>query len=283
MNVLVPAGPELRATEDRVTRSFRLGTTSFIHPAGWLQNARRLASVVEDVELLCFEGDLAALPSIEEVVGLAELRARTQLTYSLHTPLEASLASEDEARRTDGVQRVLRAIERTRPLAPHAIVVHVYAGDREGDPLPRDLAAFRRRAARSLSELVASGVAPSALCVESLDYDFELIAPVVEELGLSTALDVGHLLRDGRPVQPLLERHLHRARVVQLHGVEPGGRDHRSLRHVPPTVVRALLDTLGAVSYQGVLTVEVFGERDLAESLALLEELLSEVRCRSRR
>jgi adenosylcobalamin phosphodiesterase len=259
-----------------VNRSFRLGTTSFIYRAGWLENATQLASSVEDVEILCFDGDPAALPSIEEVAGLVDLRARTGLTYSLHTPLEASLASENEARRRDGVQRVLRAVDRTRPLTPHAIVVHVYAGDQEGDPLPRDLAAFRRRAARSLSEIVAAGVAPEALCVESLDYDFELIAPVVNELGLSAALDVGHLLRDGRPVRPLLERHLHRARVVQFHGVEPGGRDHRSLRHVPRPAARALLDMLRAVSYQGVLTLEVFCEADLAESLAVIEDLLAE-------
>jgi sugar phosphate isomerase/epimerase len=259
-----------------VKRSFRIGTTSFIHSAGWLENATRLASVVADVEILCFDGDPAALPSPEEVAGLAALKARTGLTYSLHTPLEASLASEDEVRRREGVSRVLRAIERTRPLAPEAIVVHVYLGDREGDAPPADLAAFRRRAARSLSEIVTAGVSPRALCVESLDYDFELVAPVVEELGLSAALDVGHLQRDGRPVAPLLARHLHRARVVQWHGVEPGGRDHRSLRHVPEAAARALLDTLRGAGYQGVLTVEVFGERDLMESLAVLEELLRE-------
>jgi sugar phosphate isomerase/epimerase len=259
-----------------VNRSFRIGTTSFIYPAGWLENATRLASVVADVEILCFDGDPAALPSPEEVAGLAALKARTGLTYSLHTPLEASLASQDEARRRDGVSRVLRAIDRTRPLAPEAIVVHVYLGDGEGDVPPADLAAFRRRAARSLSEIVAAGVSPRTLCVESLDYDFELVAPVVEELGLSAALDVGHLQRDGRPAAPLLARHLHRARVVQWHGVEPGGRDHRSLRHVPEEAARALLDTLRGAGYQGVLTVEVFGERDLMESLAVLEELLRE-------
>ncbi|WP_242392410.1 cobamide remodeling phosphodiesterase CbiR [Anaeromyxobacter oryzisoli] len=266
-----------------MNRSFRLGTTSFIHRAGWLENATRLAPRMDDVEILCFDGDPAALPSTEEVAALAELRARTGLTYSLHAPLEASLASEDEGRRRDGVARVLGAVERTRPLAPDAIVVHVYLGDREGEPLRRDVASFRRRAARSLSALVSAGVAPGALCVESLDYDFELISPVVEELGLSAALDVGHLLRDGRPLGPLLARHLHRARVVHLHGVAPGGRDHRSLRHVPRATARWLLDTLRAVDYQGVLTIEVFGEAELAESLAVLEELEPEGGWRSRR
>lgn len=256
-----------------VKRSYRLGTTSFIHRAGWLENARRLAGRVEDVELLCFDGDPSALPSPLEVAGLAALKAEAGLTYSLHTPLEASLASADEARRREGVARVLRAVERTRPAAPEAVVVHVYLGDREGEAPPPDLDAWRARAARSLSEMVAAGVSPGALCVESLDYDFELVAPVVEALGLSAALDVGHLHRDGRPVAPLLERHLRRARVVQWHGTEPGGRDHRSLRHVPRAEARALLDTLRRVGYQGVLTLEVFGEEDLADSLAVLETL----------
>jgi sugar phosphate isomerase/epimerase len=252
-----------------VSVPFRIGATSFVRPASWAENVALLAGRVRDVELLFF--DATALPDADEVAALAAWKARADLTYSLHTPLAASLASEDEARRRDGVAAVLRAVEVARPLAPEAVVVHVYLGDRERDTPPRDLAAFRRRAARSLEALVEAGLAPGALCVETLDYDFSILAPVVEELGLSVAIDLGHQQRDGRSVQAVLERYLPRARVVQWHGVDPDGRDHRSLRHVPDEVARAVLASLRAACYEGALTLEVFREDDFEESLALLQ------------
>ncbi len=253
---------------------FRIGATSFVYPAGWAENVARLAGRVRDVELLFFEAD--ALPGAEEVAALAGFKARAGLTYSLHTPLAASLASEGEARRREGVAAVLRAVDAARPLAPEAVVVHVYLGDRERDTPPRDLASFRRRAARSLEALLAAGIPARTLCVETLDYDFEIVAPVVEALGLSVALDLGHQHRDGRPVEALLERYLPRTRVVQWHGVDPTGRDHRSLRHVPREAAQAVLATLLGTCYEGALSLEVFREDDFEESLALLAAWLEE-------
>jgi sugar phosphate isomerase/epimerase len=129
-----------------MTEAFRIGATSFVHPSGWADNVARLAGRVRDVELLFLEAD--ALPGREEVGALAWWKARAGLTYSLHTPLAAALASEDEERRRAGVEGVLRALDVARPLAPEAVVVHVEC-DREGHAPPRDLADFRRRAERS--------------------------------------------------------------------------------------------------------------------------------------
>src|SRR3954469_25925761 len=97
-------------------RSFRIGATSFVYPAGWLANVERLASRVEDVELLFFDpSGPGGLPDSAEFAGLRAQRARG-LGYSVHTPLTASLASEDEARRCEGVRQVLQILEFCRPL-----------------------------------------------------------------------------------------------------------------------------------------------------------------------
>src|SRR5690606_7565401 len=88
---------------------FRLGTTSFIYPGGWADNVERLAGRVDDVEILFFESE--GLPSVDEVRRLAELEQRTNLTFSLHTPLDVSLASANEPRRQQAVAAVQRAIE----------------------------------------------------------------------------------------------------------------------------------------------------------------------------
>jgi sugar phosphate isomerase/epimerase len=249
--------------------SFRVGATSFTVPATWSENVRQLAGRVEDVELLFF--DSRELPSPGEIEAIAEVRG--ELTFTLHTPLDVSLASEDAERRHRGVERVLAAIDRAAPLRPHSSVVHVYLGDGEHGPRPVDLEAWRSRAAESLLELLSRGVRAETLCVEVLDYDFELLAPVVSRLGLSIALDAGHVHRDGGDPVALLERHRDRVRVVQWHGTEPGGRDHRSLVHLPRAAAQTFVDALVRFGFEGVLTLDVFRERDLEESLELLREL----------
>lgn len=258
---------------------YRIGTTSFVHPAGWHENARRLAGRVRDVELLLFEAPSAAAgPGPDEIAALARLGREAGLTYSVHAPLGAAIASEDEGRRRGGVEAIRRTVEVTAPLGPHAVIVHLPLGEREGGPPPADLAAWRRRAARSLGEVLAAGLPPAALSLETLDYDFALAEPIVEELGLSVAIDVGHLARDGVPFDDVLARNLGRARVLQWHGTDPSGRDHRSLRHYPRADAVRLVRALAARAWGGVLTLEVFRAADLDESLEVLSAVEEEAR-----
>ncbi len=257
----------------------RIGTTSFIHPGSWLENVQRLGPAFDDVEILFFESEgPGAFPSPDECSALARLKREHALTYSLHTPLDASLASEDDARRRAGVASVLNALDVARPLAPENVVVHVYHGDEEHAAVrPADLGAWRARAARSLEAIVASGVPAEQLCVELLDYDYALIEPVVQALGLSVALDVGHLVRDGLDELTTLRRLLPRTRIVQWHGTDDRGRDHRSLELYPSARGIALLALLREQRYAGVLTLEVFRAADLESSRARLEDWLSEL------
>lgn len=255
----------------------RLGTTSCIWHDFMLPNVERLAPLVDDVELLLFDVE-QDVPPPDDVARLAELARAHALSYTVHTPLDASLASADETRRARGIELVRRAIAWARPLAPLAYTVHVYLGDRERDPAPpADLDAWRERARRSLEAILAD-VPPRALCVECIDYDFALIAPVVRALDLAVALDVGHLLRDGRSLRAAVDQWLPRARVVQLHGTRVdarGARDHKSLTHAPRAEVKWLLGALVERQFGGVLTLELFDAADLDSSLALVRSLVS--------
>jgi sugar phosphate isomerase/epimerase len=160
---------------------WRLGTTSFIHRAGWLENARRLAGRVEDVELLFFDPDgPGGLPDEAEVRGLAELRRTTGLGYTVHAPLGAPLASADEARRRLAVARVRAAVERALPLQPRAVVIHLYPGEVEGAPAlaaSSPAAGWEARATASLQALLGLGLPPATFCVESLDAGLDVVAP----------------------------------------------------------------------------------------------------------
>ena len=267
--------------------AYRLGATSFVYPAGWLENVQRLAPHVQDVELLFFdiEGP-CGLPGADELAGLARCRAQYDLTYSLHTPLSASLASSDESRRRAGVASVLRAIQAAADVQPENVVLHVYWGDHERDERPHDLPAWRARAARSFEELAAAGVALSRCCVELIDYDLRILDEVLAQFELGVALDVGHLHRDARDrhagqaqqeLCELVEHFLPRTRIVQWHGTDATGRDHRSLAHVPEDQARWLLRTLHEADYPGVLTLEVFRPDDFSESLRIVRELQAEL------
>jgi sugar phosphate isomerase/epimerase len=257
----------------------RIGTTSFIHPGSWLHNVQRLGPDYDDVEILFFEDrDSDSFPDAEECRELLRCKRQLDLTYSLHTPLAASLASEDEDRRRAGVASVLRSLDVASSFEPDNVVVHVYHGDGEHTTQrPHDLVGWRQRATESLEALIAGGVPRERLCVERLDYDFALIEPVVRALGVSVALDVGHLVRDGADELAELQRWLPQTRIVQWHGTDPNGRDHRSLEHYPLERARGLLRMLRDAHYTGVLTLEVFREGDLASSRALLDRLLAEL------
>jgi sugar phosphate isomerase/epimerase len=259
-------------------RKFRIGATSFVHPASWIDNVERLAGRVEDVELLLFDIEGPhGVPALAERAARRAEKTRAALSYSVHMPLAPSLASQDELRRQAGVDTVLRAMQVARELNADAYVLHVYLGDHEGDAPPTDPAGFRVRASRSIEAILASGVDPRQLCVEQLDYDLEWLWPVIERYGLSIALDVGHLQRDRRDLRQQVRRYLPHTRIVQWHGTEPGGRDHRSLAHFPRAEARWLLETLLAADYAGTLTLEVFRSDDFEASLRLLHELLAEI------
>jgi len=252
---------------------WRLGAPSFVYPAGWLENVERLGPEVDDVEILFFEADTASsFPNTAELRGLLQAKKRHQLTYTLHTPLSASLASESAARRAEGIAQVCRALEIAQPLQPERVVVHVYLGDHEGDTPPSDLDAWRARAADSLHTLLRTQrVAASNLCVECLDYDFALIAPVVAALDLRIALDVGHLMRDGRDAVEAFRTYGSRIRAIQWHGTDPSGRDHRSLAHIEHEKIRTFVRGLLISRFREVLTLEVFRPNDWESSRALLE------------
>lgn len=262
----------------------RIGTTSFIYPGSWVDNVRRLGPDFEDIEILFFEAEGEhAFPSAAECRALRDEKRAFGLTYSLHTPLAASLASEDPRRRDAGISSVLRALDVASTFEPESVVLHVYLGDGERDPHPpRDLDAWRARARASLCQLTRH-VPPERLCVELLDYDYEWIEPVVRDLGLSVALDVGHLVRDGLDELGAVARLLPLTRVVQWHGTDPLDRDHRSLEHYPRDRALGLLGALRAAGYRGVLTLEVFRAADLASSRRVLESLLAELDAREPR
>jgi sugar phosphate isomerase/epimerase len=254
---------------------FRLGTTSYIVPDDILPNLHYLRDQVDDVELVLFESDeFSNMPSARDVARMAELAADHALSYTVHLPLDTHLGSADERERQASVGKCLRVIERMASLNPFAYVLHLH-GDRRGDPPTDDRPRWLAQCRRSLAELLGHALPASQLCVENIDYDFALVAELVEQYDLAVCIDIGHLLLMQRDVEAHLKRWLHRARIIHLHGVH-GGYDHVDISHVPPHLLDLLTTCLALDAAMGrrVVTLEIFDEDDFLRSMDVLQERL---------
>ncbi len=267
--VHLPPGPCLKQRFP-----FRVGATSYVVPADMLPNVTALAERVDDVELLVFESDqISNLPSRSMVRSLARVAEANGLTYTVHLPVDVRLGSANENERRESVEKCIRVIERMDALDPFAYVVHFSnTSFVEMEELSeKGWGEWRSRLERSVREFLAAGVAPERLCVETLSYDFERVATVVEEHDLSICLDVGHLLLKDRSPDELWDRYASRIRVVHIHGIRDG-KDHASLAHLDETVLTGLLERLSAKGEaERVVTMEVFDRASFIESCSVLE------------
>jgi len=248
---------------------FRLGTTSYIIPADLLPNVAFLADKVDDIELVLFESDeISNLPDAATIEKLKEIAGLFDLTYTVHLPLDTWMGHEDASVRQQSVDKCLRVIERTAPLAPFAYVIHFHADQRGASP-SAEMARWIDGHRQSLERLLMS-VDAQDLCVELLDYPYDLIDGIVSDYGLSICLDMGHLLLYGHEPVEYLDRYLSRTRVIHLHGVEEG-QDHRGIACVPAALLSTLVERLGNGSNKTrVLTMEIFDEGMLNQSLDVL-------------
>jgi sugar phosphate isomerase/epimerase len=255
---------------------FRIATTSFVYPDRIAPNVRALAQVVDEVEVLLFEKN--APPSSGEISEVAGILAETGLTVNVHLPLDAALAAEEPERRGEDARLLRLRIEQTLPWRPTSYCLHIAPSPR--DPARAAMARWRRHAAESLTRLLRSPAAPEQITVETLDYPFERVEPLVEEFGLSVCVDLGHLFLHGFDPLPLFERHGNRIKVIHLHGVARG-RDHLSLDRMASAflpVVRELL-----AGYRGVVSIEVFSLEALKASLPFLEKIAPPARSPGRK
>ncbi|MFZ2957655.1 MAG: cobamide remodeling phosphodiesterase CbiR [Candidatus Ozemobacteraceae bacterium] len=255
--------------------SFRLGTTSFILQDDILPNVRWLAQRIDDVELVLFESDgFSNLPSPAVVSELRAIAADHALSYTVHLPLDMALGHADETVRQDSIACCMRLFDRMEPLSPFAYVVH-FTGDKRAqmptDDMPRWLDGHRE----ALS-LFSGVVGSRRLCVETLEYPFELVEPVVEELDLAVCLDIGHLLLMGRHVRSHLDRLAGRIRIVHAHGIIDG-KDHQTLAACNEPVLINLLRALPCLPQApAVLTMEIFSLSDFQDSMRVMNKLLCE-------
>lgn len=254
------------------TIPFLVGTTSYIVPDDLLANARYLAGRVQDMELVLFdlEDGQSNLPGPEVVDGLKRLAGETGLRYTVHLPVDLRLGVEG-AEDHISLRKARRVIDTIRALDPFAYVLHLDGREVKEVASPAELARWHDQAVRALDITAGWAGDFQKLAVENLEgYPIDFIEPVVERVPVSRCVDIGHLWLDGHDPLAYLARAISRTRVIHLHGIS--GRDHQSLAHMPAERVDALVRFLIDRQYNGVLTLEIFGEPDFHSSLQALHE-----------
>ena len=254
---------------------FRLGSTSYVYPDDILPNVRRLAPLVDDVELVLFEVDgQNNLPSSTVIAELNAIAAANRMSYTVHLPLDLRLTASDDVWRHPSMDKARRVIQSTRPLDPWAYVIHLDGVEIASSASPSALAHWRDRATRSLEKLGQEAGSPRLLAIENLEnYAPSAFLPLLDRLPVSLCVDVGHFLKNDKDALAYLQASIERVRVVHVHGSRDGV-DHRGLDLLPDGMLGRLLDVFLAAHYQGVLTLEVFTERHFFPGRELILRLL---------
>jgi sugar phosphate isomerase/epimerase len=247
----------------------RLGTTSYIYPADLLNNARKLADKVDDIELVIFESPTHGenYPDKHEVAELREIARVHDLTYTIHLPLDLKLADDDKC-----LETALKVINCTQDLDPYGFIIHLDGIAAPGSPA---MDRWLENSVKSLERMAAAADGPTRLCVENLDDQspamMDALLPLVP---VSCCVDVGHLWKQATDPVPCLDAWLSRTRVIHLHGV--GTRDHKGLSLTGQERLDPVVSML-AERFKGVLTFEVFNEKDFLDCQTTFAQALTRV------
>ena len=262
--------------------SCRIGTTSYIIPADIIPNVRYLADQVNDVELVIFEvedhgqNNLLNDAQRKELIQLAHLH---DLSYTVHLPLDLRLASAQNSQHISLV-KARRVIDCTHGLNPWAYILHLDGREELEKPGSVSKEKWIEQAVCSLEILTEWVGDASLLAVENLDdYPLDFCDEVFNYTRVSRCIDIGHLWKDGHDPVAYLEKNIHRARVLHIHGISE--RDHKSLSHVHMNELMRVIDCINASGFNGILTIEIFNEEDFHSSVCMLQEAMRKLNLES--
>ena len=242
-------------------KPFRLGSTSYVYPTDLVGNARQLAGVVDDIQLVLFDSEKYGtnFPTPDVVSELNEIAWANELTFTVHLPKDANLGSGiafDQNR---------RAIDATRLLQPGAYVTHLDGRRLLADSSPGSVAEWQAAQAETLQQVIDWVGDAARVCVENVEgWNPAYFADLVIAAKVSRCIDIGHLWKEGCDPILHLVTHLPQTRVIHLHGL--GTADHQSLSHMRDEQLFPVIKTLLDQNYRGVLTLEVFGIDDFFTS-----------------
>jgi len=246
---------------------FKIGTTSFIYPDYYVPNVRMLAPFVDEIELLLFESEpIASLLSESVMDDLQRLSGEFNLTYNIHLPTDIAISDPNPDRREQAVATLLRVIERVERLSPATCALHIPIAAGVLDNM--SVRKWQDIVYRSLAKILHAGVPAARVAIETLNYSFEIVEPIIKALNLSVCMDIGHLISQDHNIRTLFDKFAGEVALIHLHGVQDG-KDHLPLDRLPECMHQPILEILE--KFYGTVSLEVFNFEHLQTSLNFLE------------
>jgi len=247
---------------------FRIGTTSFIYPDHYTPNVKHLGAYLDEIELLLFESVMPeSLPAEGEIKELARLAKAMDITYNVHLPTDVGFGHPNKKKRCVAVDTIKKVMDLTNILSPSTCTLHLSYDRPSRDP--ESVADWQSLVHESVGNLIDKGVRGRSISIETLDYPFEWVKPIILDFDLSVCLDLGHLMIYGYDMESTFEQYSDRTAVIHLHGVE-NGQDHIALDRLSEPRMDAVMRILQ--QYRGTVSLEVFCFEHLKKSLAFLEK-----------
>ena len=260
-----------------IKRTFRLGTTSFIHPDHIIPNVKKIGPFFDEIELLVFESKPeSVIPSQNEVKELVQLSRDLDLTYNVHLPTDINLSASTAQARREAAETLKHVIERFS-IAP---VTHFTLHLDMDKPLPSKtgIKRWQDNARQGLDLLMPDLEDPAKVGVETLWYPPDCFKDLIDELGLSVCADLGHHIKYGYDVSRTFERFGPKINLIHLHGVDTRlapPRDHIGLDRLDPCEFKKIINHLK--HYTGTVSLEVFKLAHLQGSLAALAQFFKDI------
>jgi sugar phosphate isomerase/epimerase len=199
-------------------------------------------------------------------------------TYTLHynydeTPIRLRRAKDDEnpplspfsKGGRNGIPPLLKGQTKIPPLAK---------GGEGGFSGEKNLSLWQRHIAESTGNILKMGIKPGLISVETLNYPLTWVEDIINDLGLSICLDLGHISLGGGDPLYYLDKYLEKTAIIHLYGVYQG-RDHLGLDVLDEAALANWLRLLK--EYTGTVSIEVFCFQHLQTSLEVLAKVMSKV------
>ncbi len=247
--------------------SFKVGTTSFIYPDGYVQNVKMLAPHLDEIELILFESAPGSLPSIHEVKQLFSLANEFDLTYNIHLPIDISLGAPEPSIRHFALETVKQVMDLTATLSPSTYTLHLPYDEAgfDGEQIKR----WQDRLNTSIKKLVSAGINGERISIETLNYPLNWVEEILLDFNLSVCIDVGHLILCGFDPETVFNKYKKRTPILHLHGVD-NHQDHLPLDRLTKEDAKTVIKMLK--QFEGVVSLEVFSFDYLKASLNFLEK-----------
>jgi len=234
----------------------------------------------------------------ESISRLIDLKDELGHAYTVHLPFwSIELATFNEHVRMGGVDSTIEAIELTKPLEPETYVLHT-TGDLSSNFSSLN---FDSNLVRLISTLLAGYAAasvediisrteinPRELAIENVEFPFDIMRDVIDDLDTSICFDTAHLLSRMSGNESVMDFYkAHKDRITEVHLQDAtykeyegtvAREDHIALGKgiMGDNVLRQFLTELVKDKFDGPIIFELTKDEAM-ESLDLIRNIIPEV------